>query len=408
MKKTLWTFDFSVITIGTIISAIGGIAMNFALSIVVFDQTNSTFLTAVFSAVSFIPSLLLPIFVAPYVDAHNRKHMIVRIDTVNGVLYVAFALYLFLNEFNYLAYVLFSLVVCSTNAVYSLAYSSLYPDLIPKGFAQKGYSVSSMIYPSVTALITPVASILYVRFGVYSICLIEGILLLIAAMFEHMIRYQDHHLHVQEKFSLATYLSDMKEGFQYLKEEKGIQSIYMYMGVTNASAEGINLVAMALFQTSSVLNVTMYALLTTAETLGRIVGSIVHYFIKIPAHNRYNIALSIYTLYEVFDVLFLFLAYPLMIINRFICGFMGVNSMNIREASTQNYIPSRLRARVNGLFTVIVACFAILSKMIAGTLGEFLPYPYVSTIFAMFALICVGLIIVRNKKAVGAIYNQEI
>ncbi|MEG2800191.1 MAG: MFS transporter, partial [Erysipelotrichaceae bacterium] len=88
MKKTLWTFDFSVITIGTIISAIGGIAMNFALSIVVFDQTNSTFLTAVFSAVSFIPSLLLPIFVAPYVDAHNRKHMIVRIDTVNGVLYV--------------------------------------------------------------------------------------------------------------------------------------------------------------------------------------------------------------------------------------------------------------------------------------------------------------------------------
>ena len=42
MKHTLWTFDFTIITLGTIISAIGSVAMNFALSLVVFDQTSST------------------------------------------------------------------------------------------------------------------------------------------------------------------------------------------------------------------------------------------------------------------------------------------------------------------------------------------------------------------------------
>ena len=39
MKKTLWSHDFIIITLGTLISAIGSTAMSFALSLVVFDHT---------------------------------------------------------------------------------------------------------------------------------------------------------------------------------------------------------------------------------------------------------------------------------------------------------------------------------------------------------------------------------
>lgn len=188
MNKTLWTFDFTIITIGTIISAIGGVAMNFALSLVVFDQTSSTFLTGIFASVSFMPSVVIPLLAAPFVDTHQRKTIIVMLDACSGCLYVLFSFYLLHHPFSYFTYMSFSLLVSSIGSIYNLAYSSLYPELIPKGFAQKGYSVSSMIYPSVTAVITPIASFLYVRYGIISICMAEGILLLCASFAEHTIR----------------------------------------------------------------------------------------------------------------------------------------------------------------------------------------------------------------------------
>ena len=45
-RHTLWTRDFTLITLGTVISSIGGVALNFALSLVVFDQTSSTLLSS--------------------------------------------------------------------------------------------------------------------------------------------------------------------------------------------------------------------------------------------------------------------------------------------------------------------------------------------------------------------------
>ena len=61
MKKTLWSHDFIIITLGTLISAIGSTAMSFALSLVVFDHTSSTLMTGIFTAISLMPTVLIPI-----------------------------------------------------------------------------------------------------------------------------------------------------------------------------------------------------------------------------------------------------------------------------------------------------------------------------------------------------------
>ena len=88
---------------------------------------------------------------------------------------------------------IFSLVIGSIGAVYNLAYTSLYPELITKGFMQKGYSISSIIYPSITAIMAPVASFMYVKYGIISICLLEGVLVTFVPSFgEHFIRYENN------------------------------------------------------------------------------------------------------------------------------------------------------------------------------------------------------------------------
>ena len=174
MSRTLWTRNFTIITLGTGISAIGGVAMSFALSFVVFDNTGSTLLMGVFSAVSLLPHTLIPVLAAPYLDNFRRKPVIVGLDYFTGVAFLVMGVYLLSHSFQMEVYLAFSLLINTAGAVYQLAYSSLYPNLIPKGFAQKGYTVSGMLYPTVIMVMTPVASVLYTSFGLPVICLGEG------------------------------------------------------------------------------------------------------------------------------------------------------------------------------------------------------------------------------------------
>ncbi len=410
MKPTLWTKNFTIITLGTLISAIGGVAMQLALSLVVFDQTESTLLSGLFAAASMMPGMTLPVLLAPLIDRCNRKRMIVALDYLNAAVFVLFFLYIRVFGFQYAAYIVFSFICGAIGSVYSITYSSWYPDLIPAGFEQKGYSVSSFIYPITTTLVTPLAAMVYERWGVEVIILAEGILLALAATCEAMITWQ--HTPVEkthEPLAVRTkaYFRDMTESIRYLRREKGIRNMYTYMTITNASGNGNHLMTMAHFQSSGVLTTTMFSLLTSAETIGRAVGAVVHYLFKIPRNRRYWLTVRVYMLYEICDGFLLFLTYPVMLVLKFLCGFLGVNTATLREAATQSYLPSDLRARINGLFNVLMNMGMVMVQLLAGALGELFPYRYVTLGFASVAFACILIFIVRNKEDVRKIYEYE-
>lgn len=405
-EKTLWTKNFTIITLGTLVSSIGGVAMNLGLSLVVFDQTQSTWLSGIYAAISMLPGLVLPILLGPMIDRVNRKHIIVSLDAFSGVWYLAFLWYIHRYGFVYNAYLVFSFVIGCIGAVYNLAYECLYPDLIPEGFAQKGYAVSGAIYPLATTVVTPLAALVYGRWGVESLILAEGCLLLVAAAFESQIDYV--HERKQDAQTFAQYRADLLEGFRYLKREKGVRSIYLYMTMSGASANGAGMMALAHFQSSSVLTTAMYGLLSSAETIGRLIGSAVHYLFKIPEEKRYALTVRVYMLYDLCDGVMLFLSYPLMLAVRFLCGFLGSQTAAIRAAAVQNYLPSDIRARVNGLFSVLVSIGMLLVQLGAGALGEVLPYSVVALLFAAFTLSMVLLLIVRNRRHVEPVYNRKV
>ena len=88
-SHTLWTKNFTIITLGTVISAIGGVAMSFALGFVVFDATGSTLLSALFTAVSTLPQIVLPILVSPCLDNFRRRPVIFGLDYLaSGEIYI--------------------------------------------------------------------------------------------------------------------------------------------------------------------------------------------------------------------------------------------------------------------------------------------------------------------------------
>lgn len=406
-RKTVWSWNFTIITLGTLISAIGGAGITLGLSLVVFDQTQSTLLSGIYTAVAMIPGMTLPLIFGPLVDRMNRKHIIVGLDALSGLVYLAFMIYIGKTGFSYSAYLVFNLVTVCIGQVYTLAYVSLYPDLIPEGMEQKAYAVSGMVYPIASTIVTPIAAILYANWGIEILFLIVGVSLLVAAAFESRIQYAYEQKESISQGGLRQYRDDIMEGFRYLKREKGIRSIYSYMMITNATGSANGKMVMAHFQTSSALTTAMYGLLTSAETIGRLIGSAVHYVLKIPEEKRYALTVRVYAIYELCDGFMLFMAYPVMLVLRFVCGFLGSQTAAIRNAAVQKYLPSDMRARVNGLLTVLMALGMMVVQLGVGALGEVLPYRVVALLFSGFSLAAILVLIVRNKKHVEPIYNYH-
>ena len=406
MKNTLWTKNFTIITLGTVISAIGGVAMGFALSFVVFDNTGSTLMMALFAAASSLPGIILPVLLSPYLDNFRRKPVIVGLDYLSAVIYLLFGLYLLKHSFSLPLYLLFSLACGSIGSVYNLAYESLYPNLIPEGFAQKGYTVSGMLYPTVTMVMTPVASILYTRLGLGVLCIGEGLLLAAAASVETQIRVEEH-TKPGGKFSFSDYIGDFKEGFRYLKKEKGLLRIYGYMPITQGISQATEPLIRAWFRTAPGLNLTMYALFTTAEFIGRSIGGLVHYKFEIPPEKRFSLAYLVYVTYNIMDTVLLWLGFPLMMVNRGICGFLGINSATLRASSVQNYLPDNMRAKVNAVFNMLYALVPTLLTLAVGALGEMMDYRLCVTLVSAAGLLPCYLIMWRGREDVKKVYNRK-
>jgi DHA3 family macrolide efflux protein-like MFS transporter len=375
------------------------------MSLMVFDETGSTLLSAFLFIAGMIPSVILPILIAPFIDRYPKKNIIVGLDYLMGVLFLLIAYVVSVTGFKYSLYLSFSLITGIINTIYRLTYQAWFPDLIPVGFEQQGYAVSSSIYPTVMVIMSPIAAYLYKTFSISTLFVIIGILTILAATFEVFITNIHNH-QTDSEFDLEQYKVDIVGGFSFLKEEKGIRNIYTYMSITNGAANGLYLMVQAYFQTASFLTVTMFAFLRSAETVGRIIGGAVQYKVDVPPQKRYGITRFVYVFYETMDIILLFIPYPFMILNRFLCGFLGMTSATLRETSVQSYLPSNMRAKVNAVFNVLMALSIILFQIIAGFLGDRIGYRMVVVILSGISLLAIFIFIVipsdENRKVYEA------
>ena len=403
----LWNRNFSLVILASTMGTIGGIAGSFALAFLVFDETGSTLASALILAIQLLPFLFIPIVIAPIMDRLPRKTFLVMGDVANSFLIFGMGLWLLFFDFSYIGYLAVSLLLACLGSVDELAFTSIYPELIPKGAEQKGYAVSSMLYPVLTVIMTPFAAVLLDTFGVAWILIAQGGLSLLAAITESFIRLDETERHDSETYSLQAWASDIREAVQYLKKERGLLGLYEYMAVSNGVATGYSPLLIAFFRTFPGFTAAMYAAFSVVEFIGRSIGSALQYRIKIPDKKKFGFVFFVYQSYSAMDMCLLWLPYPLMLVNRGICGFLGSNSAIIREAAVQRYIPERLRSRVNAFQGVLVTAGCSAFSLVMGVLGEILDYRWCITIGGTFTLLAGFVLILVRQKEVRRLYELD-
>lgn len=404
---TLWTRDFTLVTAATALGAIGSIAGNFALSFMVFDETGSTLASALVLAIELVPYFLVPLVAAPLMDRLPRKPFLVAGDCVNAVLYALAGLYLMRCSFSYVGYLGFSLLISSLGAFDELAYNSLYPKLIPRGMEQRGYTVSSMLYPVMNVVMMPVAGVLYEAVGVGWVLVAQGCLSAVAAAVESRIRVREERRMGGERAPLALWWSDVREAARYLRGERGLANMYVYQAITNGVSSGCAPLLVAYFSTAPGLGPALYALFSVAEFAGRSLGGVVQYRLRVAPERKFGICFGVYNLYELMDMALLWLPYPLMLANRAVVGFCGINSATLRQAAVQSYLPDRLRARMNAFEGAAIMAGRSALVLVVGALGEALDVRLCMTLAAGAALAACWATVWRARADVRGIFEAQ-
>lgn len=411
-QNPLWTRDFSIITIGSIVSMFGNALAGFAISLLVLDYTKSSFLYAIYIIVYTLPQIIMPIFSGAVLDRFSRKRTIYTLDFISAGLYVIAAVMLSTGWFSFPVLAAYCFLIGSINSIYMVAYDSFYPLLITEGNYSKAYSISSVL-ETMSALMIPVSTFVYNKVGIAPLLMVDAVSFLIAAILETQIKAEENYIEKQkedlkkqkERKKVSQLFFDIKEGFRYLWSEKGLLAVAVYFAFSAMAGGCSSVITLPYFKGNFENGEYMYMIVWGMALVGRTVGGAIHYRIKLPVKAKFGIAFMVYITISAIEGSYLYFPVKMMIPLTFLTGILGVTSYTIRISATQSYVPDEKKGRFNGAFNMLNTVGALLGEAVAGTLTIVMSERYVLSMFMSVCVLAAVVFIGGNRKQIKKIYN---
>lgn len=408
MNKKLWTRDYSIITLGSVVSMLGNSMAGFAMSLFVLDFTESTLYYAIYIFLYTLPQIAAPMIAGPLMDRFSRRKTIYLLDFTSSVLYLFLAGLLYFKLFNFGIFALMTFVIGTIHSVYTVAFESFYPMLISEGNYSKAYSVLSTL-ETFTMVIIPVATFMYKTVGMQPLLLINSAFFLVAAIFETRISDVERARGTltTEHYNARRYLEDTKEGVRYLFNEKGLLRITLYFCFMFLASGASQVITLPWFRANYSDGEYVYMSVWGLMVLGRVLGGMLHYRLRLPTAKKFAIAFVVYIAVSVLEGGYLYLPLQLMRVTCFFIGILGVTSYNIRISATQAYVPDERKGRFNGIFLMLTTVGMLLGELFAGLMTAFLSMRLVLSLFMGISALAAVVIIGGGKAHVEKIYNRQ-
>lgn len=409
--RPLWTRDFTIITLGSVVSMLGNALSGFAMSLMVLDISKSTLLYAIYIAMYTLPQLFMPIVSGAILDRFSRKKTIYSLDFLSAFLYALMAAILSTGWFSFPFFAVYCFLLGSIQSTYMVAYESFYPLLISEGNFQKAYSIASVL-ETLSAVMVPVSAFLYRKIGLSPLLAVNALCFLTAAIMETQIRADERYLVTQQETRdeslrpARQMLRDVREGFAYLRSEKGLLAVAVYFAFSAVTGGVSTVIVLPWFKSVYENGEYLYMLVWGMALVGRAIGGMIHYRVNIPPQYRYRTALTVYIVISVLEGVYLFTPIPVMMALCFLVGIGGITSYTIRISATQSYVPDERKGRFNGAFNMISTSGALLGEVLAGGLTLILPERVVLLAAMLLCALAAIVFIGGGREHVSYIYNR--
>ena len=409
----LWTRDFTILTLGSMVSLLGNAISGFSMSLLVLDYTQSPFLYAIYIAVYTLPQVVMPVFSGALLDRFSRRRMIYTLDFISAALYAVAAFVLGKGWFSFPLLAFYCFLIGSINSIYTVAYQSFYPLLISEGNYSKAYSISSVL-ETLAVLMVPVATFAYNQVGIAPLLGVNAVLFAIAATVETQIRADEKYIETQRqaleeagKPSRHLLLSDIRDGFVYLRSEPGLTAIVIYFAISSFANGAATVITLPYFKSTFQNGEYIFMLVWGMALVGRAVGGAFHYRKKIPTNRKFTIALAVYVAIALLEGSYFYFTIPVMMAMMFCTGLMGVTSYTIRISATQSYVPDEKKGRFNGAFNMLNTVGSFLGELSAGALTKLIPQRAVVSSYMGLLIVAAMAIIGGRRRHVAPIYNTH-
>ena len=385
MVRKLWNKDFILLLQGNAVSTIGDLMYSVAIGYWVYEQTGSSGLMGVMSAISMFVTMFLSPFSGSIVDKCNRKWVLVGMDIMQGVVMLGIGLLAYLDKLNIPGVLIAAFLAALGSVFYSPAASTLMIDIIPRDDMTRGQSIFSGSNALINMVGTAFSGVMVAFFGVPLIVIINGLSNLYSAVSELFI-HVPRTVQQGAQVSAKSILRDSKEAVRMIFSDKCLQLFVPCALLLNLLAAG-PLTLVLPFCMEKGFTVDMYGYLMAIWTAASLICVLVLGVVKLNPKTRFWVLAVGFTS----SVLFFGLTYiskqfvPLCIM-AFLASFANCAGNTIFNASLMLALPEENRGAILGFFQSASIGGTALSAVIYGALGDVLPLYLVFTVGNLLSL----------------------
>ena len=385
MKRKLWNKDFILLLQGNAVSTMGDLMYSVAIGYWVYEQTGSSGLMGVMSAISMFVTMILSPFSGSIVDKCNRKWVLVGMDIMQGIVMLGIGLLAYMEKLNVPGVLIAAFLAALGSVFYSPAASTLMIDIIPHDDMTRGQSIFSGSNALISMVGTAFSGVMVAFFGVPLIVVINGLSNLYSAvseLFVHVPRTVQQGAQVTVK----SIMKDSADAVRAIFSDKCLQLFVPCVLLLNLLTAG-PLALVLPFCMEKGFTVDMYGYLMAIYTAASLICVLVLGVVKLEPNTRFWVLAAGFTS----SVLFFGLTYiskqfvPLCIM-AFLASFSNCAGNTIFNASLMLALPEENRGAILGFIQSASVGGTALSAVIYGVLGDVLPLYLVFTVGNLLSL----------------------
>ena len=221
--------NFRLVFFGALVSDLGAILYNFAVSFYILEISgNNAFLQGVYLAACGVMMLLFTPVGGVLGDRYNKAKIMYLCDFAKGgIIIAATALMMTFRDSSAHIAVLFAVGITgnAVSGIFSPASGALLPYIVDEDRLQQGNSYFSLKNALQSIIGVVLAGMLYASLPVTALFMIVGVCYVLSGVSEMFIRYR--HEPREGKMNIRLMMSDMREGFVYLKSRRAIMTLIL-------------------------------------------------------------------------------------------------------------------------------------------------------------------------------------
>ncbi|MBQ3042273.1 MAG: MFS transporter [Clostridia bacterium] len=372
MNKKLWNKNFILLLQSSAVSTIGDLMYGVAIGYWVYEQTGSSALMGIMSAISMFVTMLLSPFSGSIVDKCNRKWVLVVGDIFQGVLMIAVGILAFAEKLN-VPIVLVAAFLASLGGVfYSPAASTALVDIIPRDDMVRGQSLFSGTNSVINMVGSAFSGVLVVFLGVPLIIVINGLSNLYAALSEMFVSIPKT-VQQGEPVSVKGILRDTKVAIKEIFTHPQLQLFIPCLLIINMLGSGPFTLILP-FTAEKGFTVEQYGYLMAVWTSASLIAVVVLGAIKFGPKARFWIMSISFCASCVFFILAFWMNnFVWTCVFAFVAGLANAGGNAIFNASLMLALPEENRGAIMGFISSASVGGSALSAIIYGLLGEVFP-----------------------------------